>query len=133
MCHSDRSLDRAQVIGFASPCDIPATEEGLLYLKKVLLNYGPVTTRFRTDCGHEGMDGEPCPWDKIVGPMNEPCVDTSKYPLTPHNHAMLVIGWTPTHLIIKNSYGDYDSEEDGGHWGEKVGCYREMLPLFVLF
>ena len=62
--------------------------------------------------------------------MNFPCVYEG-YPLTAHDHAMLVVGWTPTHLIIKNSYGNYDDFES--YWGEEVILATLASYLLVFF
>lgn len=116
MCHGlDRSnvtYERSRVLGFAQWTNL-LEENYLMTIKKILLAYGPVTTRFRAPKAFF--------WNNLAGPMNLPCVFANATKIPPQDHAMLIVGWTETHLIIKNSYGNYDSEHD--RWGEAGYLY----------
>ncbi len=112
--------------GFAKEYGLEG-EGSLQRLKKIVYKYGPVTTVFRAP-----MDSR---WLQLAGEMNFAC-NTTAAPMP--DHAMLITGkriscitkcyskskifispgWTPTHLVIKNSYGNYEHDDD--RWGIMV-------------
>ncbi|KAH9388205.1 hypothetical protein TYRP_009415 [Tyrophagus putrescentiae] len=91
-------------------------EGSLQRLKKIVYKYGPVTTVFRAP-----MDSR---WLQLAGEMNFAC-NTTAAPMP--DHAMLITGWTPTHLVIKNSYGNYEHDDD--RWGIKGYLYLNTKYL----
>ena len=71
----------------------------LTFLKKILFKYGPLIVRF--GCPDENVD---LYFNFLAGEQNRACNVTNPVPAR-QNHVMLLVGWTPKYLIIKNSYG----------------------------
>lgn len=70
--------------------------ENIDILKKVLYKYGPVTVFFGTNSNERIYS--------LAGEQNFPCTPNVPEPAN-QNHFMLLVGWTPKYLIIKNSWG----------------------------
>ena len=72
----------------------------LTFLKKILFKYGPLTVRY----GALVVNGEADDYiNFLYGEQNRACDLTHPVPVN-QNHLMLLVGWTPKYLIIKNSW-----------------------------